>query len=409
MLASGHRTTHEPLAPSPHGSTPRGGAPMGMWRVAWRLHRMHNLVLLLLTTVFISGLIIFRRRVVSTYQERGCAIPGHPGQSCTDAQGYAVWWNNGLSDWWGFFHGAILIGAILVGAFAAAPIFTREFSHSTHVFALSQSIRPGLWFAAKIVMVAVPMTAALLAVGFVMQWVDLTTADTDTQALSTQMLFTRGPMPAATALVAFGVAIAVGMTIRSTIGTIAAASGIALVLVIGTATVAPLLLPSERTITPMAEYLAPITQQEYDARFEPTGMGAAATTDPNELRIGSGYLDITGREIGRGGEQFFKCSEQAERIVAARHGGSIETFPQGGMSVDLGATNETEQFQFENEVQEAHLACVTESGFASTYADTLPSSMLWALRGVAGGLLLILSAVAIVLGRRLLPAAIARR
>lgn len=409
MVASGSHTRSKRIAPSPHFRTFRGGAPKGMWRVAWRQHRMQNVVLLLLSAAFIGGLMVLRGHMISTYQAAGCALPGLPGQSCYDAYGNPIWWSSGLSDWWGFFHGALFIGAIVVGTFAAAPIFTREFAHGTHIFALTQSVRPGLWFTAKIVAVAAPMTAALLAVGFVMQWVDFTVGHTDSQALSTMMLLTRGPMPAAVALLAFGAAIMVGMTIRSTLGTIAAASGIALVLTVVTAMVSPSLLPSERTIIPMTEYLAPITQQEYDARFEPGSTGNADVRDPNELRVGAGYLDGSGAEIARGGEQFFECSEEALRIVAARHGGSIETFPQGGSAVDLGAVTDAEQFEFENEAQEEHLACGTERGFASTYIDTLPSSMLWPLRGVAGSLLLILSAVAIALGRRLLPAAIARR
>lgn len=404
-----HAVGRAPTAISPHQPLAATRGPK-IWAVAWRVHRAQNLALAGLVLATLAGIAALRYRIVSVYTELGCALPGtDPNDYCADETGSSVWWNYGFSDWWGFAHGAVLLGAVFVGAFAAAPVFTREFTHGTHVFALSQSVGKGHWFFAKVIVTAVPVAAGMTAVGFAIQWLDKTATETAFRALDDVILFTRGPLPAVTALAAFGLAIAVGMVLRSTIGTIVVALVAGVLLMVGVMNLAPHLLPAERTVTPLAEQYAPMTEAEYQAQFEPQDP-AEADVDYDAMQVAWGYLGADGRKVAGASMTMATCWDDALREATIANGGSVTTYPDGSiMSAGPDDGDAATALAIENERNAAVLACATEHGIVASYSDMLPGSMLWPLRAVAGGLILLGAGLFLGLARWRLRRAVARR
>lgn len=418
MTHTQQRSRSEPVR-----SDSPGGAPRGMWAVAWRLHRVQVFSLLGVAAVTAAALLLFRSRVVEAWTRYGCDPFGTAFRGdCADETGTSVWWNYGFSGWSAFLHLVMKALPVAFGAFAAAPVFTHEFSQRTHIFALTESVGPRRWFTVKITVVAVPLTAALLALGFLMQWTDGVVDVTGYQALDSTHFFTWGIIPAAIGLMVFGLTIAVGMITRAVLTTLVTGLMLGTVILVAVDYLQPRVLSPVRTATAFADVYAPVTQAELDAQ------ASAPPQDPppvdvDERAIDFGYLDAAGNplphsadlalnscwaEASRAGEQAAVAAglADASEVAAAGSEGSGGDGPAYAVPLDEEVYNSAVYINASNA---AMLDCASARGTAAFYQDVLPGSMLWPLRLLIGGILLALAALFTALGawwlRRAIPTA----
>ncbi len=443
MTQARHRAP-APSAPArPDGPGLRGGAPIGMWWVAWRQQRMQIAVLLAMVAAACAALAILRSRIVSTFAAFGCErFPDDPyGEGCRDPQGVDVWWNYGFADFSGLAHTALLAAPIVLGVFAAAPIFTREFGRGTHVVALTQSVGRLRWFAAKTTVAALPLVAGLLVLGATTSWLDGAVGISSYGALDQRNFFVRGLVPAAMGLMVFGATIAIGMITRNVIATLVAGLVIGGALAVGIALAQPYLLPADRTSVPIAEQYPTVTQADIDAEINgtPVPTDSDVRIDRNKTYVGSGYLDADGAvvEVGPGAlTPCYNASSQAgEEAIANwtpdRSGGADESEGSGGADADgSGGSDDAaaeppagsgvvsaapvddspyNSAEYRNASNEAMRTCLADMGIAAQYSDVLPGSLLWPLRWMVAGILVALAAVFLGVGAWRLRPAVAKR
>ncbi len=420
--------THHAARVSPRDFVSRpewkGAAPHGMWWVAWRQHRLQIAVLLAVMAVGAAALIILRARIIAVYHEFGCALFGSAGNNsglgCVDTDGRQVWWNYGFATWSSLAHTAMLAGPVVLGVFAAAPIFTREFGHGTQVLALTQSVGRTRWFLAKVTPMVVPLVGGLLALGFLMEWTDQTVEETAYFGLAESNFFARGIVPAATGLMAFGLAIAIGMYARNVVTTLVVGMLASGAILLGVGNVQPDVLPAQRTVTPLADIYRPITQAELDAQRSDNGQSPSTDFDRNARWIGGGYLDAGGRKVTTSSAQKSGCFAKADKAgnAAAIAAGVKPEGESGGVGVSVdgsGVVAAQPESGYQNSVEyinanaQEMLACMRSYGVAASYNDMLPGSMLWPLRWAISGIMLALAVAFTTIGAGRLRWAVAKR
>lgn len=415
------------LADRPGGASLKGAAPHGIWWVAWRLQRAQILVLLAIAAVFVGVVAAFRLRVTTTWARLGCeffpAANGGDLPDCTDATGTSVWWNDGFSIQSGFLHGAALLGPVVFGAFAAAPIFAREFAHGTHVLALTQSVSRTRWFIAKTTVVLVPLIVALLAVGIVMQWTDGVAAITAYGALESNNFLTRGIMPAALGLAAFAVTLAMGMIFRNLLPALVAGILVGLVMLFGLGAAQLHVLPPDRTVTTLAELYPVVTQATIDDEIAQTEDAAApAPPDPNQAYVGQGYLNAAGGTVDVPNATVAACFTHGALAgeAAAKAAGLTEDSGAGPAVVISGGragdptvyAGNGDYFnspEYRTAYNESVRTCFEDAGAVAEYTDMIPGSMLWPLRWAITGICVVLAAVFLGISAWRLKAAVAKR
>lgn len=423
MTQAHHRAPTPAITEAPAVRVSKGVSAKGIWWVAWRQHRLQIAVLLAIIAAGAAALAVLRARIITVFHEFGCPLYGNlSGLGCVDTDGMQVWWSHGFSTWSQLAHVAMIGGPIVLGVFAAAPIFTREFSHGTQVFALTQSVGRGRWFAAKLTVLVVPLVGGLLVLGFLMQWTDTVVDVTAYGTLSASNFFARGILPAAIGLMAFGLALAVGMFVRSVVATLVVgilASGAVLV---GAVLIQPHVLPPNRTVTEVADSYQPVTQAELDAQRSGAANDQAsdADIDRNARYLGSGFLDANGRTVVLSNSQSQACYDQAVKAgdAAAAAAGLQPTSVDTGTAVVVDGSGAVavqadsgyqDSAVYINAFNRAHLDCMDGYGITANYTDVLPGSRLWPLRWTIAGILLALAAGLTAVGAWRLRWAVAKR
>ncbi|MBN9610160.1 MAG: hypothetical protein BGO26_02295 [Actinobacteria bacterium 69-20] len=397
-----------------------------MWWVAWRQHRLQIAVLLAVMAAGAAALVILRSRIIAVYHEFGCPLFGsagnNSGMGCVDAEGRQVWWNYGFSTRSSLAHTAMIAGPVVLGVFAAGPIFTREFGHGTQVLALTQSVGRARWFLAKITVMVVPLVGGLLALGYLMEWTDQAVEDTAYHGLNAPNFFARGIVPAATSLMAFGFAIAVGMYARNVVATLVVGMLASGAILAGVAIVQPDVLPAQRTVTPLADIYRPVTQAELDKQRSDAATDTVSSTvvDRNVLWVGGGYLDVNGRKISPSSSQWQACWEKADKAgnaaaiavgvkPASNDGGTAVITSGSGAVAAQPAPGYQDSVEYVNASNRSMLDCMRSDGIAASYDDRLPGSKLWPLRWAMTGICVILAALFLALGAWRLRWAVAKR
>ena len=110
----------------------------------------------------------------------------------------------------------------LLGAFAGGPLFAREYEQGTQILALTQSVGPVRWWATKTAVAGAPVALALLALGFVNTWAMQPMAAFVARPMITPGFETRGLTPFAYFVLAFAIAVTVGILVRNTAAAIGA-------------------------------------------------------------------------------------------------------------------------------------------------------------------------------------------
>ncbi len=298
-------------------------------------------------------------------------------------------------------HNVVLLAPIVLGVFAGAPIFTREFTRGTHVFALTQSVSRRRWLAAKVIVAGVPLLAGLVALGFVTGWVDSTTDYTAHGGLGINQFATRGIIPAAHGLIAFAVAVAAGIVARTTVAALVSGLIIAGLAVAGMVLVKPDVLPPTRQITPIA---ATIQGSPTASPFE---------NDPDAWYVDGGYLDAGGMSMP--GVSLQSCFQPAidagNKAAGMTDSAAADGSTSGGGPVAM--SPQQQQLQSSPEFQDAYnqalIACARGKGIASQYTDYLPGSMLWPLRWAMTAIAAILAALFLLVGAARLRTAVGKR
>jgi hypothetical protein len=402
------------------GSDMKGSAPQGIWWVAWRQHRLQVAALLAIMAAAAAALVIFRSRIVAVYSEFGCELfpdfQGFPyGGDCVDADGFQVWWSYGFSELSRFAHLGMIGGPIVLGAFAAAPVFTREFGHGTHVLALTQSVGRGRWLVAKTTVVVLPLVAGLLVLGSLMEWTDKTIRATAYAALNPSNFFARGLIPAGIGLVAFGLTLALGMITRKALASLVAGALVAGAILFGLAIAQPYLVPADRTSLPVTSMFPPMTQADIDLETSGGAMQNTIDVDPDEVAVRSGYLDVDGKPMDVSGPAVSACYEDgrnAGEAAAVAAGLMVEVPSVGSGTRGVAAAIDGDAFntpEYRTAANAATLHCMTSMGIAATYHDSLPGSMLWPLRWVVTGICAILAALFLGVSAWRLKSAVAKR
>lgn len=353
-----------------------GKGPGGMWWVAWRQHRLQIAVTLGVMLAIAAAMVIFREVLIARFAADSCSLTDR-GSRCVQPDGSDLWWS-GFSHWSDVFHLVMTGAPVVLGVFAAAPIFPREFAHGTQVFALIQSVGRLRWWAVKTVVVGAPVLAGLVALGIVMQWVDATHWATANQAMGTGSFAVRGIMPATYGLVAVAIGTAAGIIGRSVMGALIAGLILAGVVVIAlNVGVRPNVLPASRAVTPIDG--------------QSLGVPLPFNDDPNAMILRSGYLDAQGQEIDVKMQACYQAaSEAANQAVAEERGAGSDP-------------------RYQETYERARLDCVHDKGAVSRFADYLPGRMLWPLRWAMTGICAALAALFLAAGAWRLRTAVSKR
>lgn len=375
-----------------------------MWLVAWRLHRIQAGAMLAIMAVAAAAMALFRWRVVATFRDLGCDLfPADPnGLGCINVDGSQVWWNDGFSSWSALAHLGMLAAPVVLGAFAAAPVFTREFSRGTHVLALTQSVSRRHWFVAKTTVLVVPLVAGLLALAAVMRWTDGVVSITAYNRLEKLTFFTASIVPAAVGLTMFALTIAIGMIARSLLPTLVTGILVGGVLLFGLVTAQPHVLPADRTVTTMAEQYPAITQAMIDAEnAQATGTHVAVPTDPDQRYVGMGYLNAAGDTVDLPNRTMSACYDRGNKAgeaAATAAGLSAEAGDAtSGSGTAIAAHSTGDAFynspEYRTAQNEAMRDCIGEAGVVAQYSDILPGGLLWPLRWAMTGICALLAAL----------------
>ncbi|MFJ4837939.1 hypothetical protein [Streptomyces sp. NPDC088746] len=119
----------------------------------------------------------------------------------------------------------MLILPVLVGAFAAGPLIARELETGTYKLAWSQSVTPARWLAAKLAVPAVPLLVGVSALSVAFTWArERTGAEYPAEWFDGPVFVTMGIAPLGYALLGLTAGALMGLLIRRTVPSMAAAA-----------------------------------------------------------------------------------------------------------------------------------------------------------------------------------------
>ena len=340
----------DPGAPTP-SATSTSVHTTQLLRAAWRMHRALVLSCAALGVVLMGLLALLRMRgqsvadqVLATVVE--CRAGGAGGPECLVAV------NDALHIEFRVAAGLLALACTglgaLSGALAGAPVFAREFEQRTQVWGLTQSVGRSAWWAAKVVVVLLPVVLVMLAVGAVSSW-SLNSFPWAEQPMATEVFLSRSYVPAAVAVLAMCLGLTAGIFWRSTIAAVLTAVLVTIGLVTGGEDLRPHMVTTDRYELPPGSYDE--TGAPLDAWF-----------------IGGGYLDATGRSVAWTSD----CPEW------------------NAIAPDAVITPE--------ESQRITARCMARDGIVSQYTDVLPTSRFAALQAVWAGWALLISGLVLAAG-----------
>lgn len=391
-----------------------------MWRAAWLQHKSAVMVLLVVEALAAAALIVLRLRIVAAYREFGCTMRATPPLSapCIDAFGQVVWADHGFAMLSRLAHIFMVGGPVVLGAFVAAPIFTRELSQGTHVFALTQSVRRRSWFTVKLLVLLLPLTVGLLALGFLMDWVDAAVDMSAFGQLGQGTFFAQSVVPAAMGLATFGATLVAGMVNRSEISAVITGLLAGASILVGAMLGQPHLLPADRIVTSYAERFAPVTAAEIGARHTPDSTAESPPSfDLNAVTLGTGYLDLDAQPRTVPDIVHHSCQAAADAAGVAAASAAGLPVPDGydpndpnvDLTVDPADLAFKGSIEYRDGVNEAMLSCYTQAGVSGEYTDILPGYLLWPLRWIVSGILTLAALGLILLAARQLGRAATKR
>ncbi|WP_031509581.1 ABC transporter permease subunit [Streptomyces megasporus] len=310
--------------------------------VAWRQQRLQLLVTTLLVVAVGAVMLYHRADAVAFMQDRGIAGCLRIGDApCTRGAMAAL--SEEYRTYVSIIPMVLLCLPVLLGMFAGAPLFAREFEQGTHVFGLTQSVGRGRWWAVKLLVGGAPVALLMLILGLVGVWALKPLNHVTRGPMMTPGFETQGPVLAAYTVLAFAVGVTAGLLFRNTLAAMAITLGIYLVVLVGVGGgVRPHYFAAERITGTVAQSTGESER------------GGTSWIPDDAWRVGSTYYDREGREI----------------------------------SFDPSGCDGTETIQ----------SCLGRQGVAAQSADYHPAGRFWDFQAVESGIFLALSAGLLGLG-----------
>ncbi len=349
-----------------------GGA--SVWRAVWRQHRSGVVLTLLISGILTVAALIVRFRLLANSAAWPCVWQVAETEACSSPTpelesqiGETISWT---MHWNGSVLPAVALFAIGLGVLLGAPLFAKEFEEGTHSLALSQSVPAGRWWAAKITVVALPLIVGLLAVGAATRYTSLLIllgGSSPSAQLGRLYFFGTGLAPVALGLATFGVGVLLGTLIRRSVAAITVALIAVLIMAVPVNYGYVHLAPAEREVIAVSDV-------KYLSDFYQWGIG----DHPEARTVRDGYLDAAGTPI---------------RVDTERCFATTEVLPEEPESVRV----------------EAYGECLGAQGAVAKYEDRLLPAQYWPLQVATAGVLLGVAALALLIGRRILPFALRHR
>jgi hypothetical protein len=253
--------------------------------VAWRQQRAQILVSLALVAVVAAVIAYFRLDAVGYLRDHG--IDGCrtvDGTTCPSAAMIAF--ASHYKAYASVIPLVLLCLPVLLGMFAGAPLFAREFEQGTHIFALSQPVGRNRWWAVKVLVAGLPVVLAMTGLGLVSAWGLGPLSFVTHGRMVTPGFETQGVVVAAYTAVAFAIGVTVGIVSRNTVVAMAGTIGLYLVFLVGVAGVA------------RDAYLDPVERRGSVAEGAAIGAQSGRSVVPDDARpVGSGYYDAAGAQV----------------------------------------------------------------------------------------------------------------
>jgi ABC-type transport system involved in multi-copper enzyme maturation permease subunit len=253
--------------------------------VAWRQQRLQILLSIVLIAVVAAVVFYFRLDAVEFLRSRGidgCRVIDEG--RCTPAA------MNAFADRFKSYVGVIplvlLCLPVLLGMFAGAPLFAREFEQGTHIFVLSQSVGRYRWWTTKLLLGGIPVVAAMVALGLVSSWALRPLSFVAHGRMMTPGFETQGLVIAAYAVLAFAIGATAGLLSRNTVAAMAATIGLYLVLLVGVVGVA------------RDSYMEPESKSGAVAAGAVIGSQSGRSVVPDDARrLDTTYFDKAGAQV----------------------------------------------------------------------------------------------------------------
>ena len=256
-----------------------------------------------------------------------------------------VWWpyTQEVSTFSRLLSLAVIAAPAVAGALAGAGLFGGELSRGTHVFALSQGVSRLGWWSRGLLVAGLPVAAAVAAVTPTVSWWSRPFDDVvgTVIPLTPSRFLTTGLVPAGYTVLAFCVAAAAGLLLRSTARALVLAVAVQVaVLALTTLWLRPAYLLPETRQVPL-----PSSQDGRSMRLDP----------PNSMNIDYGFVSARGDFVP-----------------------FHEVLPVSS------CTYTSDEFE-----------CVSSKGFVAYYSRFQPASRYWPFQLIETGLLLVLATSAL--------------
>ncbi|GAA1764497.1 hypothetical protein [Luedemannella helvata] len=137
--------------------------------VAWRQQRLQLLLTLVVILAVTGVLVYFRIDAVAYLRAHGIEGCRTADEARCDAAALSAFGSE-YRAYVSLFPLVLLCLPVLLGMFAGAPLFAREFEQGTHIFALTQSVGRVRWWTTKLVVAAVPVLVGTAVLGLVGAW-----------------------------------------------------------------------------------------------------------------------------------------------------------------------------------------------------------------------------------------------
>jgi len=189
--------------------------------VAWRQHRTVLLGALAFIVLVAGWLIWLRLRIDAGAEALGLTeCTRQDPYSCPGGLQEQLSAYSRVGDLTIWTMTGLLIAPVLVGVLAGATVFARDYEQRTHVFSLTQTISRTRWWATKTAVLGIPLTLAMVGLGMLVTWARSPVRMVLVSKLVTPMFQSEGVVLGGYFLLAFALATALGLFLRSTIATI---------------------------------------------------------------------------------------------------------------------------------------------------------------------------------------------
>lgn len=322
--------------------TAGGRAPLrGPAWLVWRQHRLALGLLLAASAATAVGCAVLRGRMagfIDAHHLAGCSMISLVPR-CEGTQEAVIAFRAAYRPSLQLAELALVLLPVLIGLFLGAPLIARELEAGTHQLALTQSVGPRRWLAAKLALPALIVLTATSGLSAVFAWLWQVGGDevSGSYWYSTLGFNALGPVPVAYALLGLAAGALIGLLLRRTVLSMTVTLGAMAAL--------------QSAFTLLRPHLMPVTTMRF-------GRGAAVSAPDDSWVQGQGYTTGSGARLA---EEDMTCP------------------PDGDYS-----------------------GCLREQGVTGRFLDQHPVSHHWPLAWIEAGLVLLVAVAATALAFRVM-------